>query len=67
VFDSGSHLVCAEMNKKFLDFTSNEGNKLRSVVKEGDKWCLCQERWLEAYKEGKAPKVIKRATNKKTI
>ena len=64
--DSGSHLVCAEMNKKFLDFTANKGNDLRSVVKEGDNWCLCQERWLEAYKEGKAPKVIKQATNKKT-
>ena len=42
------------------------GNNLRSVVKEGDKWCLCQERWLEAHNNNKAPRVIKSATNNKT-
>ena len=26
-------------------------------LKEGDHWCLCAARWLEAYKAGKAPKV----------
>ena len=64
--DYGNHLVCAKMNKKFLDFTASMGNNLRSVVEEGDKWCLCQERWLEAYNNSKAPKVIKSATNNKT-
>ena len=63
--DYGSHLVCAKIDKDFLDFTASRGNDLRSVVKEGDNWCLCQDRWLEAYKNNKAPYVIKNATNKK--
>lgn len=63
--DSGSHLVCAEMDKGFLDFTSSRGNNLRSIVKEKDKWCICQDRYLEAYKNKRAPKVIKNATHKK--
>ena len=63
-FDSGNHLVCAKTNKKFLDFTKKRGNNLYSVVKPGDKWCLCQDRYYEAYKAKKAPKVIKNATHK---
>ena len=63
--DYGSHLVCAKMNKEFLDFTKSQGNDLYSVVKPGDNWCLCQDRWYEAYLKKKAPRVIKRATNKK--
>ena len=61
--DMGNHLVCAKMNKKFLEFTKNQGNDLSSVVKENDKWCLCQNRWLEAYQKGKAPKVILESSN----
>jgi len=61
--DIGKHLVCGLMNKDFLDFTSKMGNNLRSVVKEGDKWCLCEDRWKEAYDAGKAPYVIKEATH----
>ena len=64
--DYGNHLVCAKVNKPFLDFTASKGNNLRTVVKEGDNWCLCQERWLEAYKNNKAPRVIKNATHIKT-
>ena len=26
-------------------------------LKEGDSWCLCANRWLEAYQNGAAPKV----------
>jgi uncharacterized protein len=59
--DFGKHLVCAELNKKFLDFTNKRGNNLHSL-KDGDRWCLCQKRYLEAFREGKAPKVIKEAT-----
>lgn len=64
--DYGTHLVCSEMDKPFLDFTASRGNDLTSVVEEGDRWCLCQERWLEAYENNKAPTVIKNATNNKT-
>ncbi len=64
-FDSGSHLICAKMDKKFLDFTEKQGNNLRQVVKEGDKWCICQDRYYEAYLKNKHPKIIKKSTNKK--
>ena len=71
VFDSGSHLVCAKMNKKFLESTKKDGNDLSTPgmsfpgLKPGDRWCLCQDRWYQAYKKGKAPKVIKTSTNSK--
>ena len=64
--DLGTHTVCARMNKKFLKYTKKKGNDLSSVVKPGDKWCLCEYRWNEAYKDGKAPRVIKSATNMRT-
>ena len=53
------------MSKKFLKFTKKKGNNLYSVVKPGDKWCLCQDRYLEAFKHKKHPKVILDATNSK--
>ena len=61
--DYGSHLVCAKMDKKFLNYTAKKGNDLRSVVKPGDKWCLCQDRYYQAYKAKKAPKVIENASS----
>tara|TARA_B100000927_G_scaffold138725_2_gene111948 strand:+ start:807 stop:1424 length:618 start_codon:yes stop_codon:yes gene_type:complete len=63
IYDYGSHLVCAKMNKKFLDYSKSMGNNLNSVVKQGDNWCICQDRYYEAYKANKAPKVIKNATS----
>ena len=63
--DLGNHLVCAKMDKNFMDFTKKKGNNLYSVVSPGENWCLCQERWLEAYKKGKEPTVIRNATSSK--
>ena len=73
--DTGTHTVCAVMTKDFLEFSSLKGNDLVTPVpyyqfpglKEGDKWCLCVSRWIEAEKEGKAPKVILEATHEKTL
>lgn len=64
--DRGTHTVCATMNKDFLDYTKDKGNDLYSVVKPGENWCLCEYRWNEAYQDGKAPKVVKEATNMRT-
>ena len=69
MFDMGSHLVCAKMNKKFLNYTKSMGNDLSTSsstfpgLKPGDKWCLCQDRWNEAFNNGIKTKVIKNATN----
>jgi uncharacterized protein (DUF2237 family) len=64
--DEGTHTVCSEVDDEFLEFTKSKGNDL-SFLKSGDRWCLCANRWKEAYDQGKAPKVIQNATNKKTL
>ena len=64
--DFGTHTVCAKMDAPFLAFTKSRGNNLESVTKPGKHWCLCQDRWLEAYRNGKAPRVKRTATNIKT-
>ena len=46
--------------------TKSKGNDLSSVVKPGDKWCLCQKRWEEAFDANADPKVDLHATNKRT-
>ena len=73
--DAGTHTVCAIMTNDFLAFSALRGNDLVTPMpyyefpglKEGDKWCLCVSRWIEAEKEGKAPKVILEATHEKTL
>ena len=66
VEDKGTHTVCAKMDKKFLEYTKSKGNDLYSVVKPGDKWCLCENRWNEAFLDNVAPKVIRGSTNMRT-
>jgi hypothetical protein len=65
--DAGTHVVCAKVTAEFLAFTKSKGNDLSSVVKPGDKWCLCALRWLEAYKAGKAPPVVLEATHESAL
>ena len=62
--DYGNHLICAKMNKKFLNYSAKRGNNLYSVVKPGNNWCICQGRYLEALQANKAPEVIKNASYK---
>jgi len=64
--DIGSHTVCAKVTDEFLRFTKSKGNNL-DILKPGDKWCLCAKRWEEANLEGKAPKIIRKSTNIKTL
>lgn len=61
--DKGKHLVCAKMNKKFLNFTKKKGNDLKSILKSGDRWCLCLNRYLESKKNKNHPRLIKSATH----
>lgn len=62
-FDNGSHLVCATMDESFLKYTASKGNDLSSVVKPGDRWCICEDRYYEAYKNNRAPKIVYDSTN----
>jgi len=70
--DRGTHTVCSEVNNDFLEYTKSMGNDLSSKrgsfpgLKEGDRWCLCANRWLEAHNAGRAPPVILDSTHNKT-
>jgi uncharacterized protein (DUF2237 family) len=73
--DIGTHTVCAIVTDKFLQFSKSKGNDLTTPnpfynfkgLKQGDKWCLCVSRWLEAFEAGCAPDVLLEATNIKTL
>lgn len=69
--DEGMHTVCAQMTEAFLQFSAARGNDLQTPMpqyqfpglQEGDFWCLCLGRWVEAYRAGVAPKVKLAATH----
>ena len=73
--DIGTHVVCAEVTKDFLEFTRSRGNDLMSPaphhgfpgLKPGDRWCLCVSRWKEALDAGVAPPVVLSATHEATL
>lgn len=69
--DVGSHTICSQITKAFLDFSRSRGNDLITPLfeqdfpglKPGDRWCLCAYRWREALEAGCAPPVILKATH----
>jgi uncharacterized protein len=69
--DVGLHLVCVEVTDEFLTFSRDRGNDLSTPnsmyqfpgLVEGDRWCLCVERWKEALEAGAAPAVVLGATH----
>ena len=73
--DIGTHTVCAIVSDEFLEFSKSGGNDLTrdypeynfKGLKDGDKWCLCASRWVEAYEVGLAPKIILEARHIKTL
>ena len=73
--DLGSHVVCAQVTERFLEFTKSRGNDLSSPIpgssfpglKPGDRWCLCALRWKEALEAGVAPPVILEATHEAVL
>ena len=74
-FDAGTHTVCAVVTDSFLTFSKSKGNDLTRAYPEynfpglvdGDHWCLCVSRWLEAYRSDVAPQVILEACHQKTL
>jgi hypothetical protein len=69
--DTGEHTVCIIATEEFLQFSKEKGNDLSTPlpqfgftgVKPGDRWCLCALRWVEAYENQAAPKIVLEATN----
>lgn len=73
--DVGSHTVCIEASKKFLEYSRFKGNDLSTPVPEldfkglrpGDSWCLCAARWLEAEESDMAPRIYLKRTHIKAL
>lgn len=73
--DLGRHTVCCKVTDKFLTYSKSVGNDLSTKMpqyyfpglKEGDIWCLCAQRWAQAYNDGMAPKIFLQATHEKTL
>lgn len=69
--DRGRHTVCARMTAEFLEFSKARGNDLTTPRPEygfaglqpGDRWCLCVDRWKEAWMAGAAPRVVLASTH----
>ena len=73
--DVGMHTVCAVMTDAFLAFSRRAGNDLSTPrpdlgfpgLAAGDRWCLCVERWREAFAAGVAPPVVLAATHEEAL
>ncbi len=73
--DIGSHTVCAQVTREFLEFSRSRGNDLITPVPQvgfpglrpGDRWCLCAARWREALEADCAPRVALRATHQRAL
>lgn len=69
--DRGSHLVCAIVTEEFLAFSKSLGNDLITPqpnhgfpgLVPNDQWCLCANRWREAYLANVAPPLVLESTN----
>ena len=73
--DVGSHTVCIQVTADFLAFSKAVGNDLSTPrpewgfpgLHEGDRWCVCASRWLEAHQAGVAPPVVLGATHERAL
>ena len=73
--DSGTHVVCSRVTEPFLRYSLELGNDLMTPrpqwrfpgLKAGDRWCLCVNRWKEAWAAGVAPPVVLEATHEKAL
>ena len=69
--DVGLHLVCGEVTADFLEFSKQAGNDLSppnplygfTGLKPGDRWCICVERWKQAFDAGHACPLLLEATH----
>ena len=71
----GRHTVCVRVTDDFLAYSKSVGNDLSTPMPQynfpglngGDIWCLCAQRWAQAYNAGMAPKLFLSATHEKTL
>ncbi|MBL4940841.1 MAG: DUF2237 domain-containing protein [Colwellia sp.] len=73
--DTGSHTVCIEASKQFLEYSRFKGNDLSTPIPEfgfkglqvGDTWCLCALRWKQALADDMAPRIHLKRTHIKAL
>lgn len=73
--DHGTHVVCARVTSEFLAFSLEQGNDLITPrpewrfagLRPGDRWCLCVQRWLQAWEAGVAPPVVLASTHEAAL
>ena len=73
--DYGTHVLCAQVTREFLDYSASKGNDLITPrphwdfpgLVHGDFWCLCISRWLEAEKAGVAPRLNLKACHQEAL
>jgi uncharacterized protein len=73
--DGGSHTVCIEVTRSFLEFSKKRGNDLSTPhpefgfpgLRPGDCWCLCAARWREAFESDAAPRVYLTRTHYRAL
>lgn len=73
--DMGKHTVCCQVTDEFLAFSKYLGNDLSTPrpgfgfagLKDGDRWCLCVDRWLQAHEEHAAPYVVLESTHQNAL
>jgi uncharacterized protein len=73
--DRGRHTVCVRVTAEFLAFSRRRGNDLSTPHPEfgfaglapGDRWCLCVDRWREAWEAGMAPRVVLASTHRSVL
>lgn len=73
--DSGLHVVCARVTADFLAHSVKRGNDLSTPhpewrfpgLRPGQRWCVCAQRWLEAWQAGVAPPVVLESTHEKAL
>lgn len=73
--DHGVHVVCAVVTDAFLAYSEAQSLDLITPnplyrfpgLKNGDSWCLCASRWLEAFGAGVASPIKAQATHEKAL
>jgi uncharacterized protein (DUF2237 family) len=73
--DVGLHCVCVRVTEDFLMYSKASGNDLSTPNLEfgfpgltpGDRWCLCVQRWKQAWEDGAAPEVVLESTHMSTL
>jgi uncharacterized protein (DUF2237 family) len=73
--DVGNHTVCTVVTAEFLAHQASVGNDLSTPRPEygfaglqpGDRWCVCAERWMQAYADGAAAPVVLAATHRRAL